>query len=221
MIIVYFSVQEKQILSLYHDQMISDENVVSERQSHQLITHSNMSSLPDLDRLAIIHSHQDKLLRAEGDSRSLLALVWDDELLTIQQLVYLLYLTSQCVSNGWHDKLPPPAAVRVAGDRQMNRQTVRQCHYIKCTLCGGSLSLIINKILDYTWLRREIKPRHDAALPRAVSRAALPRARKAAAWPTASRGARCKPRALARKAASPRAAKPRHTDACTYLPRLI
>jgi len=127
MIIVYFSVQEKQILSLYHDQMISDENVVSERQSHQLITHSNMSSLPDLDRLAIIHSHQDKLLRAEGDSRSLLALVWDDELLTIQQLVYLLYLTSQCVSNGWHDKLLPPAAVRVAGDRQMNRQTVRFC----------------------------------------------------------------------------------------------
>jgi len=75
MIIVYFSVQEKQILSLYHDQMISDENVVSERQSRQLITRSNMSSLPDLDRLAIIHSHQDKLLRAEGDSRSLLALV--------------------------------------------------------------------------------------------------------------------------------------------------
>jgi len=75
-IIFYFSIQEKQIPSLQQSQLSSDQTVVTRRQAMiSRSTKHNMSlPLPDLDRLAILHTAQDKLLRADGNSCTLVVL---------------------------------------------------------------------------------------------------------------------------------------------------
>ena len=76
LIIVYFRIHDSQVPSVHSSQVTRGENVVSPRnpslgRSRQLITRNNTSSLPDLDQLAIIRSSQDKLIRAEGKSCTL------------------------------------------------------------------------------------------------------------------------------------------------------
>jgi len=66
----------------------------------------------------------------------------------------------------------------------------------------------------YAALPRAALPRHDAALPHVGSLCRVARSKLLAL-------VHGKPRSLARKAASPCTALPRHTDAGTYVPRLI
>ena len=75
-IIFYFSIQEKQIPSLQQSQVIGDQTVATWRQAKisQSTKHNMSLPLPDLDRLAILHTAQDKLLRADGNSYTLLVL---------------------------------------------------------------------------------------------------------------------------------------------------
>ena len=85
-----------------------------------------------------------------------------------------------------------------------DRRTELLYQYRESALTRDKTQQLITRL--YAALKHAAKPRHDAALPRARKAAALP----------------CGPRqGLARKAASLRAALPRHTDAGTYVPRLI
>ena len=76
--------------SLHHNQVISDEPIVSRRQpTTSRSTKNNMSLvLPDLDRLAILHSTQDKLLRADGNFCSLLVSVTDGNNASYDQHIF-------------------------------------------------------------------------------------------------------------------------------------
>jgi len=73
-ILIYFTIQEAQITSLQHDR--GSESDVSNRrpvisQSEQSSLRNNTLLLPDLDGLALVHSMQDKVLRADGNSHLL------------------------------------------------------------------------------------------------------------------------------------------------------
>jgi len=57
-------------------------------------------------------------------------------------MIFVNY-TSQCGPNGRRDKLPPPAAIRFACDRQTNTQTNRRTtpSRVKPPPCGGTLKI--------------------------------------------------------------------------------
>jgi len=68
-IIIYFSIQQQQITSLHPELgAVKDDPLQPNVMSHsdELIAETSTLPFPDLDRLAIIRSQQDKLLRADG-----------------------------------------------------------------------------------------------------------------------------------------------------------
>jgi len=69
-IIIYLSIQQQQQIPSLHPEIGSvkddsrQQNIISH--SNELVAETSTLPLPDLDRLAIIRSPQDKLLRADG-----------------------------------------------------------------------------------------------------------------------------------------------------------